>query len=95
MKNTVTRVTTWGQIIQRRIPFSRCGLRNVDERHFNGFIALGLGAVVVPVFKVMLVPALVVHPCGAVTFKLTLCLVGAAAALIHFAAYPEFLGAVF
>ena len=70
-------------------------LRNIDERHFNGFIALCLGAVVVPVFKVMLVPALVVHPCGAVAFKLTLCLVGAAGALIHFAAYPEFLGAVF
>ena len=36
-----------------------------------------------------------VHPGGAVALLLTLCLVGTAVALIHFAAYPEFGGTVF
>ena len=61
-------------------------LGDVSQRHLNGANNLINGRVIRPVFKVMAVSALVVHPCVGVALDLTLAVVGTAGALPVFRA---------
>ena len=63
--------------------------------HGHGFITAGLHVQIGPVFVVMSIAALMVHPCFAEAFFLTLGAIGAAVALIIFDAHTEFCGGVF
>ena len=64
-------------------------------RHRHGAVDLRLRVDVRPVFVVVAVAALVVHPCGGVAVELALIGVRAARALIVFCAGPELCGGVF
>ena len=61
---------------------------DVSQGHFNGFVHLGGWVDIVPIFKVVAVAPLVVHPCGRVSVQLPFLFVGAAGAEIIFSA-PE------
>jgi len=65
------------------------------QGHFHGLDTAGGHGVIRPVFKVVAVASLVVHPCGGIAFFLTFLLIGAAGALIIADAGDEFLRAEF
>ena len=70
-------------------------LADIPQRHLHAGHAGFIGAVVDPVFEVVLVPALVVEPRRGVALGVPLGLVGAVVALIVDAAGDKLRGAVF
>ena len=67
----------------------------VFSGHMEGFIIPGFPADVRPIFIMMAVAALMVHPGFAVTLDLPLCGVGTAVALVVFCAVPKFHKGIF
>ena len=70
-------------------------LYDITKGHFDRLIALGDGIYIHPIFKMVLVSSLVMHPRGGIAEQLTLALVGAAVALIVFCARKELRGHIF
>ena len=68
---------------------------DVSQGHFNGFVHLGGWVDIVPIFKVVAVAPLVVHPRVGAAEKFAFALVGASCALIVARAGDKFGGRIF
>ena len=68
---------------------------DVSQGHFNGFVHLGGWVDIVPIFKVMAVAPLVVHPRVGAAEDFALALVGASRSLVVTRAGNELAGRIF